>query len=128
MMRAASATGDSLGQRHVSRVARTVGDDMGVQPAPEKGQVADDVADLVAQELVVVAQAFVEHTVLVQDDRVIERGAHRQAAGVQRLGIGLEAEGPCRSELSPKRRLVDDERSVLTTDAGVVEVDRGRDA
>ncbi len=49
--------------------------------APGEGEIADHVADLVAQELVGISQpALVHDPVVVEDHRIVERGAEGEPA------------------------------------------------
>ena len=61
---------DALDQRHVEAVARTRGDDVCIEIHAGVGDVADQVEDLVACELVFPAQRVVLRTVRTDDQRV----------------------------------------------------------
>ena len=61
-------------QLEVQRVAGVAGDDVAEQRPSEQGQVADQVEDLVAHELVA-KRRVVQHAALADHDRVVERAA-----------------------------------------------------
>src|SRR5688500_1462641 len=61
----------------VQAVAGVAGDDVPVDRPPEQGEVADEIEDLVPDELVTIAKA-VERAALADDDGVVERAAEGQ--------------------------------------------------
>src|SRR5689334_13126824 len=87
-------------------------------------EVADGIQRLVADELVVVAQAFlVEDAVAIDHDRVVEAAAAGQTRFTQRGDVRQQAEGAGTADLGLERLPVDPERTGLTADRGGAEVD-----
>ena len=124
-----SATlGDGTSQSDVSLVARALRDDVASDPRAEECQVTYDVPDLVAQKFVGKAEPFVEDRTLIQDHRVVERSALREAPREEGLGVGAEAKSArrCKLTLEALGRYL--ERTVLTSDRWVCELDGGRQA
>ena len=96
---------------------------MAPEPAAHQGEVAHDVPDLVAQELVGVAQVIVHDTVAVQHDGVDERGAPGQSLGSQLVRVPVETEGAGASQIVLELLVIDDEPPGLPADRGMVELD-----
>jgi hypothetical protein len=80
-------------QVDVLGVAALLRDDPRVQVGPHEVEVADQVEDLVADELVVPPRLVVDDPVRPHDQRVVVRGALPEARGLQRLDLAREAEG-----------------------------------
>ncbi|SPA45666.1 conserved hypothetical protein [Cupriavidus taiwanensis] len=92
-------------------------------------QVADRIQDLVAHELVAVAQFLVvEHAVLVQHDRVVQAAAARQAHFAQGLDLVRKAEGAGAGNLAHVAGVGEIDREGLAglVDRRVAEVDGER--
>ena len=81
-------------QRGVGLVPRPVGDDESVQVDAQERQVADHVEDLVPRALVRVAQLVADDAVAAEEQEVGLGGPHADPRGAQRLGLGLQEEGP----------------------------------
>ena len=74
----------------------------------EQREVADEIEDLVADELVAEAQRAREDAGVVEDDGVVQAAAARQSPRAQLRDLAREAEGPRRSDarrefLGPER-------------------------
>src|SRR5262249_29762459 len=84
---------------------------------------------LVTGELIGKAQTvWIEQPALVDDQRVLERGAKR-IAGVPELGdVAHEPEGTGARKLAPERRRFDVEGDALAAAQGMIEVDIELDA
>jgi hypothetical protein len=112
----------------VATVARPRRHDLGVNASSQQREVADDVADLVAQKLVIETQlARPDQPRLRQDHRVLERHAQREAARAQcvsasRMKPKVRAEAMAAPKSSPDHR----EGSELRSDERVRELDRRR--
>src|SRR5262249_47030186 len=88
-------------ERLVQLVSAAHGLHVALQRNAEQREVADQVEDLVAGELVPEAQPFgIQHAGLVQHDRVRERAAARQADRAQLLCVLQEAERARRCDLA----------------------------
>src|SRR5262249_18896883 len=77
-------------QLEVEIVAGVAGDDVADHRAPQQGQVADEVEDLVPHELITIAQP-VEYAVLPEYDRVGHRSTTRQPVATELAEILQEA-------------------------------------
>ena len=91
------------GERGVQGVAAAVRDDVADDRVADERQIADDVEDLVADELVLEAQRVVEHAGLAEHDRVVERAAEGEALLAQRLDFLQEPERARRRDLVDER-------------------------
>ena len=111
------------GERRVQRVAAAVRDEMADHREADERQIADDVEDLVADELVLEAQRVVQHAGLSEHDRVVERAAERQAALPQHLDFLQEAKRAGRRNLLDERLFRDLHRPRLMPDERVIEAD-----
>ena len=92
------------GQLVVQHVARVAADHVPDHGASERMQVAHQVEDLVADELVGEAQVVVEHDALADHDGVVERSAPRQAVLAHERHVAEEAVRPRRRQLALRRR------------------------
>ena len=84
---------DGPGELDVQRVTGLPRVDAAVQGPAEQRQVADEVQDLVADELVAEPQGPGHDAAVVENDRVVEAAAPRQAAGAQGFDLAGEPEG-----------------------------------
>ena len=119
---------DRACQRDIPPVARSLRDDVSPQSPAQEGKVANQVAGLVAHELVRVSQRPVQHALPVQQHRVFQGGPKGQSARVQSFCIGREPEGARRRQVAPESLPVDPVRAVLPADRPVREIDRRRHA
>ena len=102
-------------------------DDVALNRAAEQREVADQVEDLVPDELVAIAE-LVQHAALADDDRVVERAALRQAVPAQLIDVLQEAVGPGRRELPDERFFCRLARNHLGSDGRMGAVKRVADA
>ena len=65
---------------------------LGVEVAPEKEQISEQIERLVARQLVGKAQLVLDRSVGPHHERVLVRGAQTEVHLAQRLGLRLEAE------------------------------------
>ena len=94
-----------------------------------KGEIADGVEHLVADEFVGEAEAFrVDDAVFADNHGVIERGAEREAAGPELLDIGQEAEGAGTGDIAAEAFRADVGGEMLAADQRVFEIDLDLDA
>ena len=101
---------DGASERDVPRMARTLSNDMGAQAPSEQRQVADEITHLVPEELIFESEPTLIHDAVLPDyHRVVQRGTQREAARVERLGVGLEAKRARWREIRLKGRLIDEE-------------------
>ncbi len=92
---------------------------------PEKSEIAEQIEDLVAHELVGEAQRAFRCDLVVLDDHGVARRAALDHPGVlQRLHVPMEDEGPRRRDLLRERLRGDLEAPVLGADETVVVLDR----
>src|SRR5436190_20249141 len=76
--------------RHEARmqgVTSPASDDLASHRTPNEGQVAEEVEDLVADELVAEAQRSVHHVVVAEDDAVLDGPAASEACGAHPLDV-----------------------------------------
>src|SRR5262249_10361909 len=88
---------------HVVPMAGRAPDDAPAQRPPEEREIAHDVENLVPHELVGEAQLAVDHTVLSDQDAVVEATAGRQARRRELREFLHEAERARRSDLVAER-------------------------
>ena len=88
-----------LDEARVQRVAGPVRGDLADDRTADQGEVADQVEDLVADELVAEAERSVHDAAVVEDDAVLDRAAARQAGRAQLLDVVHEAERARRRDL-----------------------------
>ena len=84
-----------------------LGDDVRLEPPANQRNVADDVAGLVADELIGPAQRGAHHAVVGEDDDVLDVAAQGEAALPQPGHLALEAEGARPGDLPPEAVGVD---------------------
>ncbi len=94
---ALSGPAEPTGQRDIALVARLARDHVRLDPAADQREVAQDVARLVAHELVGPAQLAPDQTVVGEYQGRVEVGTLGQAPGPERLRLAHEAEGPRRA-------------------------------
>src|SRR5678815_2846636 len=125
------AVGEQLAQQFIVQlVPGFVAEERTNQAVTEQIQVADRVEDLVLDELVLVTQAvFVEHAVIVEDDRVVHRTAQREILFAQHFDVAHEAERARAADFLDERgrREVDLGAGSAPGENRVVEVDRETD-
>ena len=110
-----------LGELGVDGVARPRGDDVRLERQAEQHQVADDVEDLVADELVLEAQRLLrDDLVALDDDGVVETAALDLAQLDELLDVLVDREGAGGGHLRDVGVGIDREREVLRMDAAVV--------
>ena len=90
---ALSGAGEPAGQRDIALMARLGGHDVGLDPAADQCQVAQDVARLVAHELIGPAERAADQAVVGQYQGGLERGTQGEAAGPERIRLAQETEG-----------------------------------
>ena len=90
---------------------------------PTSARSADDVQNLVSDELVLEPQGAVEHTGLAQHDGVVQRPAQGEPPSTQHLDLLQEAKGPGRSDLVDEDVLAHPHRAGLVTQQRVIEAD-----
>ena len=97
-------------------------DDMTDDGISDQRQVADDIENLVADELVFEPQR-VQHAGVADDDRVLERAAEREAVLAQPFHFLQEAEGARAGDVIGKRALGDALGARLVPQQRMVEAD-----
>src|SRR6266851_38292 len=114
---------ECAGKLDVQRVAGLAGADVPVERTPEQLEVADEVEDLVANELVAEPQRTGQDPFLVEDDRVVEASAPREPARAHPFDVAGESEGARRGDA--RRVLLGPDRhgQLLPSDDRVREVD-----
>src|SRR5690242_13681176 len=121
--RRAEARAQHREQRGVVAVARLPRDDAAANRPAEQIEVADDVEDLVAHELVLEAQRRIHDALVADEDEVVEPAAGGEAHALERLDLLHEPERARRRDLARERlRTVEAERVLLAADRrGVLE-------
>src|SRR2546425_4467989 len=114
-------------QLEVQRVARVTGDDVAHYWPTEKGEVSDEVENLVPHELVTVAKP-VQDTALAHADGVLQRCAASQAVLAHQAEILQEAVRAGGGELLDEHALARRAGERLGADRGMVVVERVADA
>src|SRR5207244_8414245 len=89
-------------ERDVARMTRPLRHDMPLDAAPEQGEVSDDIADLVTHELIGKAQLTVEHSLIIEHDRILRCGTFGQSPRAQLVRLAQEAKRPRWSKVSAK--------------------------
>src|SRR5690348_10748436 len=114
----------SLEGERIELVSRAIGPVEADDRSTSERQIADRVERLVAHELVGVAQPFrIEDGVAVDGDRILQRGAEREALLPQRLDVAEEAEGAGAGDLAAECRRIKIEHPALAPDRRRFEVD-----
>src|SRR5687768_8546059 len=104
------------------------GRDLALQRNSEEGYVADNVKDLVADELVVESErGFIEHAVGRKDYSVIQRPAKSKIGLSQHLDLVRKAERAGRRDLFAERAVIHHEMKGLPLDERMREVDHALD-
>ncbi len=116
--------GDGVDELVVQRVAGVAGHHVPHDGAPQEGQVADQIEDLVADELVAVAEARVQHSAPADDHGVLEGAAAGEAVVAQRLHVLEEAVRPGAGHLLHEHLLGAGERGCLRPHGRVIHVQR----
>ena len=112
-------------QGGVGVMAGPMGDDEPVQIHAQERQVADHVENLVPGAFVGKAERIAHHAIPAEDQHIGRGGPGADAGGAQRLGLGLEQEGPAACELTAKRGRGEIDQVALQADGriwAVVEV------
>ena len=107
----------------VQRVPTAVGHEVPDQRMAHQGEVADDVENLVPDELVLEPQRGVQDARLTQYHRVVERAAERQPLLAEHLDLPQEAEGARRRDLVDKCLFAHPQRAHLMPQQRVIEAD-----
>src|SRR5881296_2765292 len=113
-------------QLEVEGVAAVARDNVRAKGPAEQRQIAEQVQDLVADELVAVAQP-VQRAAIAEHDRVVERAAARQAVLPHEPEVAEEAVRPGRGELLDERPLTRRPGEDLRPDRRMVAVQRVTD-
>src|SRR5215471_177035 len=100
----------------IESMAAVVGSDVPDQRPPEQPQIADQVEHLVPDELILVAEAVVQHRALAHHHGVVEGAAASQAVFPHHRHVSQEAIGTCGGELLDERGLAYLERGDLEPD------------
>src|SRR5439155_17747466 len=111
----------------VERVTAVAGDDVRADPAAQQREVAEEVQDLVPDELVTEAKAVQRRTV-AEHDRVVERAAAGEAVLAHDAQVLEEAVRARRRELFHERPLGRRPREHLSPDCRMLVVERVADA
>ncbi len=112
---------EELGELGVDRMAGARCDDVRLERHAEKHNVANDIEDLVANELVLKAEAFLgENLVALDDDGAVERAALDLAELEQLLDVLVNRERARGGDLRHIDVGVDREREMLRVNATVV--------
>src|ERR1051326_8036000 len=114
---------DPLDEAGVEGVSAAGCDDLADDGASAEGKGADEIEHLVAHELVAVAKRAVHDAAVVEDDRVFDRAAARQAGGAHLLDVFHEAERARRGDLLEEAVVVEVEVNGLASDHRMIEVD-----
>src|SRR5829696_6996730 len=113
-----------LEHREVEAMAAAEGPVGAKQRRAGERQIADGVEHLVADELVRIAQAFrVDDPVVADRDRVLERGAEREAGLPKALDVAHEAEGAGPRDLAAVGLACHRQGAPLPADDVVAEID-----
>lgn len=105
-------------------MAAFFGGDLALERHSDESYIADDVEDLVTDELVVEPErSFVEHAVGREHDGVVERSAEGEVCFPQHLDLMSEAEGARGGDLFAERSVIHHEVKRLSFDEGMREVD-----
>src|SRR6185295_925721 len=101
---------------------------LGAHPAEnrhsQQRQIANDVQNLMAHELVRKPQArFIQHAVLCQYDRIVERAAPNQVSFPQSFDFFDESKSARRSNIAGERSVIQSKRTMLNADQRVGKVD-----
>ena len=95
--------------------------DVGVEAAPQKGDIAQNIEDLVADELVFEPEGLLgEDFVPLDDDRAVEAATLNFPEFEEFLNILVDSEGAGRGDLGDVGIRIDIEGQVLGVDAPVV--------
>ena len=102
-------------------MARADGDDVGLETDAGEDDVADDIEDLVADELVLEAQGLLaDDLVALEDNRGVERAALDETLLDEAFDIFVDGERARRSDLRLVGLGIDINRQVLRVDAAVI--------
>src|SRR5260221_5333012 len=118
-----SSLQDLLDETRVHGVTRLVRRDLAHDGTTDQGQIADEVEDLVPDELVAETERPVHHTLVVEDDAVLYGTAAGETCLTQFLNFLEEAERTRRSDLAEEAVVVKVEVEGLFADGAVREVD-----
>ena len=87
----------------IQGMAGFVDHEMSDHRASQNSQIADEVQDFVPHEFILVPETvFIQNSEIIDDDGVVQRTAHGQAVGSQRLNISQKAEGSGTTDLFDK--------------------------
>ena len=112
---------DGCGEAGVERVARADGDDVGLEANACEDDVADDIEDLVADELVLEAQRLLaDNLVALEDDRGVERATLDEALLDEAFDVFVDRERAGRSDLRFVGLGIDVDCQVLRVDAAII--------
>src|SRR2546423_12364029 len=103
-------------QRHCPAMAWLYSYDSRPNPRACKRQIADAVHRLVSHKLVLPAQCAAQYVVIVENDRVVERGALDQSLRAKRIDLVHEAKRPRSRQLVGERLLIDCKSARLLSD------------
>ena len=105
-------------------MTRALGNNVPPHVPTDQCQISDQIPDLMPDELVLEPKAAVQHSIVVENDSVLERCPPSQPSGPQRLGIVTEPERAGRGDFTTKSFLGHVEGTVLPPDRLVLKVDR----
>src|SRR5947207_5310171 len=89
----------------------------------DEREVAEEVEDLVADELVAEAEVAADHSFVVEHDAVLDRAAARETGGAHLLDVAQETERTGRGNLLEEAVVIEVELQRLPSDHGMAEID-----
>src|SRR3954447_3261982 len=114
---------DLLHEAGVERVAGLRGADLADDRAADEREIAQQIEDLVADELVAEAEVAADHAFVVEHDAVLDRAAAGEAGSAHLLDIAQEAKRAGRRDFLEETVVVEVELQRLPSDDRVAEID-----
>ena len=107
----------------VPLMARALGNDVPPYTSTDQCQISNQIPDLMSHEFVIESKAVVHHSLVVENDGILERCSLSEPSGPQGLGIVMESEGAGRSDFAAERLLGHVEYTMLPPDRLVLKID-----
>ena len=94
------------------------------QSHSQQSEIANDVQNLVTHEFIAESQSrFIQHAVLGQDNRIVERAAADQIRPAQRFNFFDKPKSARRSNIARKRAVIQSDRAMLHADERMRKID-----
>ena len=119
---------DGVHQAAVKVVSCPPGYDATSEPTPEKGQIADQIQELVPYEFVWKAQPAALESVVIDKNGVVQGPSFDQPRALEMFHVPPESEGPGRGQLREEiLHIIEPYGEILITEMFVLEIDSGCD-